>query len=94
MKSGEIIIITLLVVAGFLMADLLVDKIILQSADQRFLMRIGFQAQFYVIIYLFFDLRDSSRRLRVLERRFARVLRVRLNDRDTRKKPKKTMEGK
>ena len=86
MKPGEIILITLLVITGFLMADFLVDHLMLQGVFQRFVMRIGFQAQFFILIYLFFDLRDNSRRLQRLERRFAREHRLRVKDRAVWKK--------
>ena len=78
MKSGEIISITLLVIAGFCMANFLVEHLYLQSVYLRFLLRIGFQVQFLVLIYLFFESRDNSQRLKKLEKHF--VAEQRTND--------------
>jgi hypothetical protein len=88
-KSKEIIIITLLVFVGFLIADYLVDNFMIHGADQRFIIRLGFQASFFILIYLFFDSRDNSQRLRKLERRIDIERRTRTKARIIRKKVKK-----
>ena len=72
MKSSEIISITLLVIAGFMMTEFIVNHLQIEGIFRRLIIRIGFQAQFYALIYLFFDHLDSSRRLRTLEIRFTR----------------------
>ena len=72
MKSIEIISITLLVIIGFIASNFFVDYLMLKGALVRFVVRIGFQAQIIVLVYLFFDSRDNARRLRANEYRFAR----------------------
>lgn len=67
MKSSEIISITLLFIAGFMMTEFIVSHLQLEGILRRFVIRIGFQAHFFALIYLFFDHLDSSRRLRTLE---------------------------
>ena len=71
-RPGEIILITLLVIVGFVMTEFIINHLIFTGALQRFIMRIGFQIQFFVLIYLFFNSRDNSRRVRVLEKCFMR----------------------
>ena len=67
MKPIEIILISVLVIISFLMADFLVNQLEVEGAFLRFVIRVGFQAQFFILIYLFFEARDNSRRLRELE---------------------------
>lgn len=67
MKPSEIILISLLVIVGFLMADFLVNRLVLQGAFQRFVLRVGLQVQFYALIYFFFETRECSRRANELE---------------------------
>lgn len=67
-KAREILLITLLVVVGFVMSDVIAQRLALYSSLQRFGMRLGFMLLFMAVIYLFFDSRDTSRRLRRLER--------------------------
>ena len=86
MRSEEIILIALLVIGSFLIAEFIVNHFIFIGALQRFIMRVGFQAQFFVLIYLFFDSRDNSRRVRLLERRFMRERKVRIEKYGIRKK--------
>ncbi len=68
MKSSEIISITLLVIAGFMMTEFIVNHLHVEGILRRFIIRIVFQAQFFALIYLFFDHLDISRRLRTLEK--------------------------
>ena len=68
MKPIEIILISVLVIISFLMADFLVNRLEVEGAFLRFVIRVGFQAQFFILIYLFFEARDNSRRLRELEK--------------------------
>ena len=49
------------------MADFLVNQLDVEGAFLRFVIRVGFQAQFIILLYLFFEARDNSRRLRKLE---------------------------
>ncbi len=49
------------------MADFLVNQLEVEGAFLRFVIRVGFQAQFFILIYLFFEARDNSRRFRELE---------------------------
>jgi len=88
LKSSEIISITLLVIAGFMMTEFIVNHLQVEGIFRRFIIRIGFQAQFYALIYLFFDHLDSSRRLRILEIRFARGKRANSKTRFLRRKKK------
>ncbi|MBN1291390.1 MAG: hypothetical protein JXB48_06080 [Candidatus Latescibacteria bacterium] len=67
MKTKEILILVLLFVAGFYMAEFFVDHLVLHSPVQRFIARIGFQLQFYGLIYLLFDTRDMSRKIKNIE---------------------------
>lgn len=70
-KTVEILILVLLFIACFFMAEFLVDHLVLYTPMQRFLARVGFQVQLYGLVYLFFDSRDISRRLRNIENRFS-----------------------
>ena len=67
MKAVEILCLTLLFIGCFLIAEFFVDHLLLESPFQRFVARIGFQLQLYGLVYLLFDTRDMSRRLRKLE---------------------------
>jgi len=53
------------------MAEFLVDHLVLHNPFQRFLARVGFQIQLYGLVYLFFDSRDITRRIRNMENRFS-----------------------
>jgi len=88
LKSSEIISITLLVIAGFMMTEFIVDHLQVEGIFRRFVIRIGFQAQFFALIYLFFDYLDSSRRLRTLEIRFTRGKKANSKTRFLRRKRK------
>ena len=68
MKPGEIITITLLVVAGFLMANLLVEHMEPMGPLNRLILRIGLQVNFFIVIYLFFQSRDNSRKISELNK--------------------------
>ena len=70
-KTVEILILILLFVVCFFMAEFLVDHLVLYSPMQRFLARVGFQIQLYGIVYLLYDSRELSRRLRNIENRFS-----------------------
>ena len=94
MKPREIIEITLCVVASFSLAQLFVNQFVMHGAFQRFVMRIGFQVQLFVLIYLFFYSRDISQKLSELEKRFDKVHRERNNSRDIGEKTEnQVMEG-
>ena len=67
MKSVEILCLTLLFIGCFLIAEFFVDHLLLESPFQRFVARVAFQLLFYGLVYLLFDTRDMSRRLRKLE---------------------------
>lgn len=71
MKTVEILTLILLFVVCFFMAEFLVDHLVLHSPVQRFLARVGFQIQLYGLVYLLFDSRELSRRLRKIENRFS-----------------------
>ena len=75
-NPGEIILITLLVITGFIVADSLVNTIIMFGALQRFVTRIGFLAQYIALIYLIFESRDISRRVRWLEIHLSRKMNI------------------
>ncbi len=78
MKPREIVMITLWVIAVFVMTEFIVNHIMLYGTFQRFVMRICFQIQLLALVYLFFNSRDNSRRLRLLEIHFARGKRIRV----------------
>jgi hypothetical protein len=67
MKAVEIILITLFVMVGFLGIEFIVSHIGLTSAMQLFFIRICFQMQYILLVYLLFDSRESVRRIRSLE---------------------------
>lgn len=68
MKAIEIVYLTLLFIGCFLVAELIVGGLLLlESPFQRFVVRVAFQLLFYGMVYLFFDTRDMSRRLRKME---------------------------
>ncbi|HDY88193.1 MAG TPA: hypothetical protein ENH82_08785 [bacterium] len=90
MKTREIIQITLCILASLLMVEFFVNYLVPYGTFQRFMLRAGFQIQLFLLIYLFFDSRDNSRRLNVLERRFAKSLRLRSKERRARMKNEKT----
>jgi len=66
-KAREIILIGMLFFAGFLVSEFLIEHMKFDHPFQRFIARIIFQAGFYLIVYLFFALRDTNRRLRLYE---------------------------
>lgn len=57
----------LLVIAGFMLSDYIIDQLYIEGALVRLCIRAGMQLQFIALIYLFFSSRDSERRLRQLE---------------------------
>ena len=67
MTAFERVCLVLLFIGCFLLAELIVDHLLLVSPFQRFVARVGFQVQLCVLVYLLFDARDMSRRLRRLE---------------------------
>ena len=71
LKSAEIILITLFVVAALVLAGFLADSFALNSAFSRFVVRTVCQIQFLVLLYLFFELRENSRRLKEMEKHFS-----------------------
>ena len=68
MKPLEILILTLLFIGGFFYAEVIVHSMMPASPIHRFLVRVGIQMQFYATIYLFFETRDISGRLRKMEK--------------------------
>jgi len=69
LKPTEIFIVTLLVILGFVVANFFIDHLYVRGVFERFALRVVFQAQFLALIYLFFESRDISRRLKTLESR-------------------------
>ncbi len=67
MKAIEIVYLTLLFIGCFLVAELIVGHLLLENPFQRFVARVAFQLLFYGLVYLLFDTRDMSRRLRKME---------------------------
>jgi len=67
-KPSETILIALLVIAAFLLSDFLVEQFTVIGAVQRLILRIGFLAQFFAVIYVLFTTRDNARRIRELEK--------------------------
>ncbi len=75
-KAREIFLIGVLFFAGFLISEFLVDRMMFDNPLQRFGARVIFQAEFYLIIYLLFALRDIGRRLRLIETLYSREKRL------------------
>ena len=68
METREILFLSLLFIFCFFITEFLVDHLLLDNSFQRFVARVGFQLQFYGLIYLLFDSRDISRRIKKLEK--------------------------
>lgn len=68
MKPHEILILTLFFIGGFFYAEIIVDSMLPSSPMHRLLVRIGLQLQFYATVYLFFETRDLSGRLKKMEK--------------------------
>lgn len=66
-KLSETVLTAILVIAGFVLSDFIVEQLYIEGALPRFFVRVGFQAQFITLIYLFFESRDLQRRLKKLE---------------------------
>lgn len=84
MKPREIILITLCVIASFLMAEFFIVNLVFHGAFQRLVLRVGFLSQILVLIYLFFDSRDISNRLTVLEKLYDKLRRASVKLRSSR----------
>lgn len=69
MKTVDILLLILLFVVCFYLAEFIVGHLLLYTPMQRFLARVGLQIQFYGIVYLLLDSRDKSRRLKEIENR-------------------------
>ncbi len=67
MRKSETIVAALLVIAGFMFSDYIIEQLYIEGALVRLCIRAGMQLQFIALIYLFFSSRDSERRLRQLE---------------------------
>ncbi len=76
-KSREIFLIGVLFFAGFLVSEFLIEHMVFESPLQRLMARIIFQAQFYLTVYLLFALRDTGRRIRLIEALYSREKRLR-----------------
>ena len=63
MKASEIILTTMLVISAFLVADTITDHLAIEGLFRRWAVNAALQTQFYAVIYLFFDYRDTSRQL-------------------------------
>lgn len=68
MKTFEIFCLALMFILCFLWAEVMVDHLMIDNPFIRFVARVGFQLQLYGLVYLLFDSRDISRRLRLLEK--------------------------
>ena len=68
MGTKEILCLTLLFIFCFMITEFLVGQLFLYSAIQRLFVRVGFQIQFYSLIYLFFDSFDITGRIKKLEK--------------------------
>ena len=68
MGTKEILCLTLLFIACFMITEFFVGQLFLHSPVQRFFIRIGFQIQFYSLIYLLFDSFDITGRIKKLEK--------------------------
>lgn len=77
-KAREIILIGVLFFAGFLVSEFLIEHMVFDTPLQRLIARIVFQAEFYLIVYLLFALRDAGRRLRFIETLYSREKRLHL----------------
>ncbi len=67
MKTKEILLIVILFFVGFVLSEFLIEHIVFEGPVQRLIARILFQGQFYLILYLLFNLWDLSKRVRWLE---------------------------
>jgi len=63
-KTGEIILTTMLVISAFIVADTITDHLAIEGLFRRWAVNAALQTQFYAVIYLFFDYRDTLRQLR------------------------------
>ena len=68
MGTKEILCLTLLFILCFMITEFFVGQLSLHSPIQRFFVRVGFQIQFYSLIYLFFDSFDITGRLTKFEK--------------------------
>jgi hypothetical protein len=67
--------------AGFVVSEFLIAHMVFDNPFQRFLARIVIQAQFYLVLYLLFTIRDTQKRLRWMEVLWSRERRLRLKSR-------------
>ena len=62
-KTGEILITVLIFVIGFVVADYLATRIMVPGPTIRLMVRLAVLGQIIGMLYLFFDGRDTARRL-------------------------------
>ena len=55
-------------VLGFFLAEFIVDHLLLYRPLHRFIARVAFQLQYYGLVYLIYDTREMSRKLRRIEK--------------------------
>lgn len=62
MNTGEILLMSLLFVAGFMATELIVSHFIYIGALEKFILRIMFLVQYSLLIYFLFDSREKTRK--------------------------------
>ncbi len=67
MKTVEIILILVIFIAGFVLADYLASQVMVPGNAVRLVVRLVLLCQIIALIYLVFDGRDSARRIKQLE---------------------------
>ncbi len=60
MNTGEILLMSLLFVTGFMVTELIVSHFIYIVPLNRFILRIVLLAQYSLLLYYFFDSRDKA----------------------------------
>jgi hypothetical protein len=67
-KTGEIILILVIFIGGFILADYLASQIMISDGTGRLMVRLVLLSQVVALIYLVFDNRDTARRVEHLEK--------------------------
>jgi len=80
-KAREIVLIGMLFFAGFILSEFIIEHMMFANAYQRFLARVIFYAQFWLILYLLFAVWDTQKRIRWMEVLWSRERRLRLRNR-------------
>ncbi len=62
MNTGEILLMSLLFVTGFMVTELIVSHFIYISPLNRFILRIVLLGQYSLLLYYFFDSREKSKK--------------------------------